>query len=330
MLICPRTISGFAPFYTKNIYPIWQSSLGRIAGLLPFSLSELILYLLPIILVVDFVVSIRKKRLAQVFKRIVFAASLLFFLYFANCGVNYYSETFVERENIKLIEASEDTLIEFCQYTAEKIKESSDIPGATDYPSGKDLGTEALIAMKKLGAEYPSLSGFYPKPKPITNSRPFSNMGVTGIYSPFTIEANYNREITPYNLPFTACHELSHLKGYMDEGEANFIGWLACLQSENKAFNRSAYLMAWVYAGNELYERNRDAHNKIRDILPEDALLELRENNEFWDKYQTEASEVQDQINDAYLQANGLEAGIKSYDEVVVMMLSWFEENKSL
>ena len=55
-----------------------------------------------------------------------------------------------------------------------------------------------------------------------------------------------------YNIPHTICHELSHLKGFMREDEANFIGYLACIGSDSPDFRYSGYLTGWVYAGNAL------------------------------------------------------------------------------
>ena len=230
-------------------------------------------------------------------------------------------------------------LTEFCEFTAAKLHESSAVAksigngaasGADNanstikYPNGAELATEVIKAMEKLGTIYPSLDGYYPRPKGLINSRPFSNMGVTGIYSPFTIEANYNSEMTAYNLPFTACHELSHLRGFMNESEANFIAFLACINSENAAFQRSGYMLAWTYAGNQLYKVDREAFNRLRTSLPDDVKKELDENNQFWDTYETKASEVQDSVNDAYLKQHGIAEGIQSYGRVVGLMLAWF------
>ncbi len=354
-----RALLWFAPFYSKNVYPAWQNLLGRFAGIFPFSLSEALLYSIPVILILDIIIIAisKKRRIFGLFKRVILLASVLAFLYAANCGVNYYNINFTVAEKIPIVQADEELLIDFCEYTAKEINKSSihaaTAPAISDdtassnistfsygyfdgdgflnqeayYPTGDALATVAIDAMKNLGETYPSLAGFYPRPKPIFNSRIFSNMGVTGIYSPFMIEANYNREMTPYNIPFTACHELSHLKGYMDEGEANFIGWLACINSYHHAFNRSAHMMAWVFAGNELSRVNPDEFSRIRKTLPKDAIRELEDNNAFWDKYETKASEVQTQINDAYLIYNGLEAGVRSYDQVTTLMLSWYAAN---
>ena len=40
-----------------------------------------------------------------------------------------------------------------------------------------------------------------------------------------------------YNIPHTICHELSHLKGYMREDEANFIGYLPVSDPMQRRFN---------------------------------------------------------------------------------------------
>ena len=69
--------------------------------------------------------------------------------------------------------------------------------------------------MKGLADEYPQFKSWYPYPKPLIHPRLLSVQQLTGVYSPFTVEANYNSEIPAYNIPHTICHELSHLKGYM-------------------------------------------------------------------------------------------------------------------
>ena len=66
----------------------------------------------------------------------------------------------------------------------------------------------AVKAMQALGETYPELSGYYPEPKGLFNPWILSVQQLSGIYSPFTIEANYNSGMVDYNIPFTACHEL--------------------------------------------------------------------------------------------------------------------------
>ena len=126
-------------------------------------------------------------------------------------------------------------------------------------------------------------------------------------------------------MPFTACHELSHLRGFMNEGEANYIGWLACISSDNMSFNRSGWLIAWSYAGAALRRTDPGKFAEIYEKLPSEAIRELTENNEFWRSHKTKASDVQDKVNDAYLKSNGQDQGIESYGQLTTLMLTWFK-----
>ena len=333
LLVLSRVIDGFALFYATNVYPIWQGTLGRPASLFPFSLSELTIYLVPLLIIINLISVIIKptgRKIKRFLVRLLFVLSLFFLLYEANCGVNYYNRGFAQSEKIKPVdgEVDKDILVRFCKFTIENLKSDSESrQGTAIYPSGEALEQEAVTAMKKLGEAYPSLSGYYPKPKRILNSRPFSNMEVTGIYSPLFIEANYNGEMPGLNYPFTLCHELSHLKGYMNEGEANYIGWLACMESENQEFNRSAYIISWLYAGSDLYRIDKDLYRELRSSLPDDVIQEIEEDRDFWNNHKTKAAEVQDKVNDSYLKSNGQEAGIQTYNQVVSLMLAWYRDN---
>ena len=340
--IAARMAPGFAQWYSVTIYPVLQGTLGRLCGLVPFSVSEALIVILPILLIYDIIRAARliheaagespqsTKPAIRVLIHIFTAICILIFMYFANCGVNYYREPFADPEAYASAEFTVDELYDFCDYAAGKILETE----GAEYPDRKALATEAVKAMKSLSAEgsvspewydTSELDGFYPQPKQMTwISSLFSAMGVSGIYSPFTIEANVNSQMVGLEKPFTSCHELSHLKGFMNEGEANFIGWLACIGSEDASFNRSGWLIAWIYAGSELYRIDPDRYSEIREKLPDDVIRELIDNNEFWASHENRASEIQDQVNDAYLKSNGQEAGIQTYGQLTTLMLMWY------
>lgn len=339
-----RMVPGFALWYSTTIYPVIQGSLGRLTGMASFSVAELLCVLLPVLMIIDLTVIIRRSRRISnrhPFRRfgshLLLLVSVLLFLYEANCGVNYYREPFVDRIAIESASFTEEDLIDFCEFSISKLQESSSAvsSGSTfNYPGRTELAAEAVRSMKQLSEktqpafnDYSSLSGFYPQPKYLTfMSRLFSGMGVSGIYSPFTVEANVNGEMTSLEKPFTSCHELSHLKGFMNEGEANYIGWLACIGSDDPAFNRSGWLIAWIYAGNSLYSTDPDKYSELRKKLPDDIIRELDENREFWQSHETRASEVQDRVNDAYLKSNGQKEGIQTYGQLTTLMLMWYAD----
>ena len=337
-----KMVPGFAQWYSTTVYPVIQGTLGRLSGLAPFSVAEILCILLPILIIIDLIAVIRRSyriRNYHPFRRfgshLLLLVSVLLFMYEANCGVSYYREPFVDRKAFESASFTEEDLIEFCEFSISKLQESSSAvsSGSTfDYPDRSYLAAEAVRSMTKLSAEsspafnnYTALSGFYPHPKYLTfMSGLFSGMGVSGIYSPFTVEANINSEMTGLEKPFTSCHELSHLKGFMNEGEANYIGWLACIGSDDPAFNRSGWLMAWIYAGNSLYGIDPEKYTELRKKLPDDVIRELDENHEFWQSHETRASEVQDRVNDAYLKSNGQKDGIQTYGQLTTLMLMWY------
>ena len=187
---------------------------------------------------------------------------------------------------------------------------------------------EGVESMKDLGTAYPQLSGYYPYPKPLMNPRLLSIQQLCGIYSPFTIEANYNREMPYYNIPHTICHELSHLKGFMREDEANFIGYLACIGSDSPDFRYSGYLTGWVYAGNALAKADLEAYYGLYGRLAPEAARDLAWNNQFWDRFDGKVAEASTQLNDRYLKANNQEDGVRSYGRMVDLMLAYYRDSQ--
>ena len=179
--------------------------------------------------------------------------------------------------------------------------------------------------MKTAGEIFPVLGGFYPKPKEVAVSWILSVQQLCGIYSPFTVEANFNGDMPDYNIPHTMCHELSHLKGFMREDEANFIGYLACISSERQAFQYSGYLTGWIYAGNALAQVDREGYIELYGHLCGQAQKDLRENNAFWEQYEGKVAEAANQINDVYLKANDQTDGVKSYGRMVDLMLEYYK-----
>lgn len=322
-----RRIAGFAEWYASNVYPHLVESIGRFSGMTQYSAAEFICLLIPVLLIADIIIC--RHQLRKVIKHILVLVCVLALMYTANCGVNYYRNGFVSPDTYVKAEFTEADLVDYCNYVIVKLRES-DAASADEavYPSGKDLSEGAIAAMTKLGAEYPGLAGYYPQPKQLRYlSGFFSSMGVSGIYSPFTIEANVNGQMEGMEMPFTSCHELSHLRGYMNEGEANYIGWLACIGSDDPAFRRSGWLIAWSYAGSSLRRTDPDKFEEVAADLPESAAAEIRANHEFWASHETKASEIQDQVNDAYLKSNGLKDGVASYGKLTTLMLLWYQDN---
>jgi hypothetical protein len=326
-----------AAWYSAHIYPLIVTTVGRLSGMVPFSLSELILYGLVILTAGSFIHAMvkgaREKQGGAVFMQwasgFFLGAAVLVLLYVLNCGISYKRESFSAAAGIKTDEYTVEDLKQTCLWLteevnsrADKVKRNSD--GVMEL-YGEEQET-AVNAMEQLGRQYPVLSGYYPRPKGLLVSDILSYQGLTGVYSPFTVEANYNREMTPYNIPFTACHELSHLRGFMQEEEANYISFLACKNADSAEFQYSGYLMGWIYSTNALRSTDADAWAEVRQVLDVQVETDLNENTRFWNRYEGTVAEVSSKVNDTYLKVNGQTDGVKSYDRMVDLIVAYFLE----
>ncbi len=264
--------------------------------------------------------------------------STLLVLYVFLCGINYHRTSFSEEAGLSVtIDAhgtvyDEADLIALCDYLVTEINDTEaqlvaatiQVEGAcigqtseTPKPSAAWLwhaGRTGQRAMEKLGQRYRRLSGHNPYPKPILNTWILSVQQTTGVYSPFTVEANYNRDIAYYDIPFTICHELSHLRGYMQEEEANFIGLLATIGADDLYFNYSGYVSAWVYAGNALARIDSTAFATLYARINARTRQDMLYNNAYWQQFEGKPAEAHDQLNDAYLKMQGQASGVRSYE----------------
>ena len=223
-----------------------------------------------------------------------------------------------------------DFVVEQCNSLAKTMER--DEKGNVVY-SG-DMEAMAVTCMQALGEEYPQLAGFYPKPKKIYCSGFLSQQYMQGYFFPFSMEANYNQIMNIMNKPATMCHELAHLKGFLQEDEANLIGYLACIQSDDPFFQYSGYLSVLNYLDNDYYDAvsgNREqylSHVKIS--------AQVRRDNEFlsqetWDTVEKKAvvstetvEKISDEIVEATLVMNGVEDGMLSYCRVVGLLLDYY------
>lgn len=273
--------------------------------------------------------------------------STLLVLYVFLCGINYHRTSFSEEAGLSVtIDAhgtvyDEADLIALCDYLVTEINDTEaqlDVSfigqtSETPKPSAAWLwhaGRTGQRAMEKLGQHYRRLSGHYPFPKPILNTWILSIQQTTGVYSPFTVEANYNRDIAYYDIPFTICHELSHLRGYMQEEEANFIGVLATIGADDLYFNYSGYVSAWVYAGNALARIDSTAFATLYGRINARTRQDMLYNNAYWQQFEGKPAEAHEQLNDAYLKMQGQTSGVRSYGHVTDLMLEYFAKNGTL
>lgn len=148
-------------------------------------------------------------------------------------------------------------------------------------------------------------------------------VGIAGIYNPFTGEGTIDAALIPPLQPVTMAHELTHANGYTDEGTCNFIAILACINADNPLYQYSGYLSYWQYITSDLYKADQLLYKMLRATLDPGIFADLRANYNVHMKYTGWMSRVGEQVNHTYLRTQGIQDGIINYNKVVTYMAAW-------
>lgn len=134
--------------------------------------------------------------------------------------------------------------------------------------------------------------------------------GVDGVFNPFAHEPIVIGSLLDVERPFIISHELAHVRGYPDEGDANVIAVFATLMSDDDRFQYSGWLNLWLY----LRTRDRD---RLLDAGPRQDLQRIfaraRAEEIPW------INDFQRALLDWFLKANDIGQGVRSYSQVVVL-----------
>ncbi|HVD78146.1 MAG TPA: DUF3810 domain-containing protein [Vicinamibacteria bacterium] len=168
----------------------------------------------------------------------------------------------------------------------------------------------------------PLLAGGSAPAKPVLISTVLSYLGISGIFSPFTGEANVNMTLPDPDVPFAACHELAHARGFAREDEANYVGYLACTRHPDSDFRYSGLLAASVYAMNELARVDREGHLRLDGRRAPGVRRDLAALVAWAERYRGPAERVSQAVNNAYLKTQGQKEGVRSYGRMVDLLIA--------
>lgn len=335
---------GFCDAFVRCIFPAALNTWGRLWGLFPIAVGDIFLvfsFMWVLVLLGMSIMSIFfRGRLWMITKHVLrgFFAYLLMVLFIltTNWWLLYHTTSINERIFPAGSTYAASDLVRLYNRLAEEANELADEVPRDDEGnpySDIDISSEAISRMRELSDTFPMLSGFYPQPKEMGFSAFFSQQYISGYYFPVTLEANINALMMEINDPFVTCHELAHLKGYIREDEANCLGIMACLRSENAFFRYSGLLAALGYLERAVYANpacDEYALTVRRDETYADDVFLSRKT---WEKVEEQAlistdvvSTVSDVLVDTSLKVNGVTDGKISYDRVVELLLYYYGE----
>ena len=355
----------FCDWYIDRIFPVWLNTYARLTSALSISVGEIMLILAVGITAFGigfFIYNLIRKgkyttgllKYGRTYAWIVLVVGYVMTL---NCFILYHATGFAQKYMVKetgtmVVDMSDtavvevdtkgksaytkknlatlrDYLVEQCNTLADQI--DRDEQGTAVY-SG-DLIAESVHAMETMGQQYDRLSGYYVTPKYLKCSEFFSQQYIMGYYFPFSMEANINSVMYITNVAPTVCHELAHTKGFIFENDANMIGYLACIQSDDTFLQYCGYLSVLNYVNNDFYKSvNKSTYKKhvrISDRVADDNVFLTRED---WQAVEKKAvvktstvKKVSNNLLNTNLKLNGVDEGIQQYNEVVNLLLDYYD-----
>ncbi|MBQ5310522.1 MAG: DUF3810 domain-containing protein [Oscillospiraceae bacterium] len=329
--------------YHSYIFHPTAEILSHITGHLPFSVGE-IMIIIGILLVIAapfvFIISaVRKKKKALKAAGTVYAWVLIFILFTEtmNCFILYHTTPLTDRlaevsYSHSPDDFSSDEVVGLCGEMIECANELA--PGLRRDDKGNiilpgDMGMTARQSFERMEL-FPELRGYSPLPKRISFSILMTQLDLQGIYFPFSLEGNYNAELSPARVPNTVIHELCHVKGFIREDEATFLACLACFESDIPEVRYSGYISAMNYLFAEAVRcaPEEDVY-RLRCMLTEQVAKDNTFVSPEFEKVVEEkavlptetVSEMSETARDTTLKVNGVEDGDKSYDRMTTLLL---------
>ena len=326
----------FADFFTRTVGGAVRFLLGHLTGFLPFSLAEILLFLMPVGIVIIGIFAWRRsttwRNMARYLLSVVSVVSLLFSLFVFSFGTGYHTSTLdrclelsAEAVSAEELGATALWLVGQVNTAAEGVTFGAD--GFSKMPYDLDtLNAHLLDAYEVICDKYSFVSRLHVGVKPVLASKAMSYTHITGVYTYFTGEANVNVYFPDYTLPFTAAHELAHQRGIARENEANFVAFLVCAASSDPYVQYTAYLNLFEYVANALWQADRDAYREVLSTLAPEVIGELRAYDLFFEQFEgSVAADISEAINDTYLKVHGNKEGTASYGLVVDLAVAYFK-----
>ncbi len=324
-------------WYSNGVY-IYLSKTFRLSlGWIPFSFGD-VMY--AIVIVYAFVsvfklIRNRFKTFSKFLTKTLLFFNLIYFSFHFLWGLNYYRLPLHESLEIE----KDYTTEELISLTQRLIKESNilhkQLQETDTLPVEFTYSLQEIF--KKSPEGYAIVEDNFPKlnyaPTSIKNSLfrlPLTYMGFGGYLNPITQEAQINGMLPAHRWPLVSCHEEAHQLGFAKENEANFIAVMATTNNPDLYFKYSGYIFALRYCLSDVYMRNPDTGELLKNQIRPGILANWRQSNDFWLAYQNPLEPILAKFYGGYLKANNQPDGMQSYSYVVALLVNYFKNKSDL
>jgi hypothetical protein len=290
-------------WYARGLFPAMSHAAGLFADLVGFA------WLDPMIVaaVVLSILLVRKRRWMWLANGI----AVLYLIFFWLWGLNYHRRPLSAKLQMDVGRASQQSIDQFSRRAAAELNRLYPEKQRQPYDEG---GTrlEAAERVRKVVAVIDGSDWRAARRIKLSYlANPWMHAaGIDGVFNPLAHEPIVSNSILDIEKPFIISHELAHVRGYPDEGDANVIAVFATLASDDPGFQYSGWLNLWLYLRTGELDKLLDAgpRNDLQSIFKRTSSEEIAWINEF-----------QRSLLDWFLKANNVEQGVRSYRRVVLV-----------
>jgi hypothetical protein len=321
-------------YYANGFYPFISTILHILLGWIPFSVGDLfytgiILHLLYFIW--QFVRCIVKKRYGLLgfnSLKLIIGIQLFITAFYLLWGMNYFRPPAATILNLK----DEGYTLNELLYITNLLIDSTNahrsvLQSADTLMNNAAIYHTAEKAIKQVGSLNKALYSSYPAAKSALFT-PFTNyMGVTGYFTPFTGEAQVNYAMPLVNKSVTACHEMAHQMGFAREDEANFVGFLAGMKSNDRLLQYSAYYLAMQEFMQQVRRRDTVLFNQLKSKISVPVKNDIKADRLYWRHYQNQIGYITGIIYDNFLKANNQPEGLLTYNRMINLTMAYYRQN---
>jgi hypothetical protein len=311
--------------YSTGAYPMLQRSLTAFSNRAPVPLIDVLLVAAVAWLVFLGAGALRRFRLGPargvrwVIGGVVIPAAALYLAFLGLWGFKYRRLPLEARLAFDPEAVTREAARSTAATAVSRVNALHDGAHAAGWPEDgaidPSLASAFAAVERDVGASGTTVPG---RPKHTLLDWYFRPAAVAGMTDPFFLETLVASDLLPFERPFVVAHEWSHLAGFADEGEANFIGWLTCARAAVPE-QYSGWLSLYTELVNSLPRRDRaDVAARLASGPREDlrAMAERLARD-----ISPRVSAVGWRVYDRYLKANRVEAGTASYAQVVRLVL---------
>jgi hypothetical protein len=154
----------------------------------------------------------------------------------------------------------------------------------------------------------------------------YGKLGVSGYFGPFFNEIHVNSYLLPMDYPFVLAHEKAHQFGITSEAEANLVAFIICVKSGDLRLKYSGYQSLLFYFLKDASQMKD--YKEYLDKVDKHVINDLRFRQKYYHNLENKNfSDMQTAANNVYLKANKIEKGVKNYDQVVFLVISWYHNS---